>query len=387
MNTQELSIRLKKIQIALSGIAADACLISTNVNMLYVAGRVLNGYCYIPVEGEPVFFIRRPIGLKGDNVRYIRKPEQIREMLIEMGISLPNYLLVEAAEIPHLDFVRLEKAMQVNRVGDCTHLLREVRAIKTEQEIAFIKESAARQSEMFTELPKHYKAGMTDSDISIIADQILRKKGCMPNLRIFGSTMEGGISCVWAGDNAATPSPYDFSLGGGGVESFPVGDNGTVLKEGMSIMVDTGCAVNGYISDQTRTFSVGKLVQKAYDVHQVSLEIQTLLSQLIKPGVICEDVYQTALTIVNKYQLSDSFMGTFQQAPFVGHGVGLVVNEPPVLCDRNKTVIEANMAIAIEPKFIVEGVGAVGTENTYVVRKDGLEKVTEAEEGVLNIAH
>jgi Xaa-Pro dipeptidase len=284
-----------------------------------------------------------------------------------------------------LDFVRLEVAMQAQQTLDCTQLLRKVRSVKTPYEIDLMKESARVQSLMFAEIPSFYRAGMTDSDLAIPIELSLRKKGFIQNMRVFGSSMEGGISCVWAGDNAAAPSPYDFSLGGAGNPFFPVGENGTVLQAGMSVMVDSGCTLNGYYSDQTRTFSVGKLSQKAYDVHQVSLEIHDVLSDLCKPGAVCEELYQTTLQVVEKYKLSSNFMGTIQQAPFVGHGVGLVINELPVLCDRNKTILETNMAIAIEPKFVLPGIGAVGIENTYIVRENGLEKITTAKEDIISL--
>ena len=381
--TPELSIRYKKIQTALADCGADACLISTNINMLFVAGRVLNGYCYVPVIGNPVFFIRRPVGIEVDTVYPIRKPEQIIELLQQIGMPLPRHLLVEAGEITHLDFLRLEQAMKAKKTGDCTQLLRQVRATKTSFEIELLKESARLQSEMFTELPSLYRQGMTDTDLAIAVEQSLRKKGCVPTLRIFGSTMEGGIVCVWAGENAATPSPYDFSLGGAGISAYPVGDNGTLLTQGMAVMIDTGCNVNGYIADQTRTFSIGKLAQKAYAMHQVSLEIHHQLIDFVVPGITAEMVYQKAMQLVDAHNLRHCFMGTVQQAPFVGHGVGLVVNELPVLCDRNTMCIEEQMVLAIEPKFIVEGVGAVGVENTYIVRKNGLEKITLAPEDII----
>jgi len=73
-------------------------------------------------------------------------------------------------------------------------------------------------------------------------------------------------------------------------------------------------------------------------------------------------------------------MGTKQQAKFIGHGVGLEINEPPVLTARSKEVLEAGMAIALEPKFVLPGIGAVGIENTYIVHDERLEKVTLCEE-------
>jgi len=57
----------------------------------------------------------------------------------------------------------------------------------------------------------------------------------------------------------------------------------------------------------------------------------------------------------------------------------------PVLCDRNKELLETNMTIALEPKFIIKGVGAVGTENTYVVTDKGMEKLTFAPEDIIEL--
>ena len=69
-------------------------------------------------------------------------------------------------------------------------------------------------------------------------------------------------------------------------------------------------------------------------------------------------------------------MGHNQQAPFIGHGVGIQLNELPVVTSRSRDILEGNMTIALEPKFVIPHVGAVGIENTYVVTASGLECIT-----------
>ena len=81
--------------------------------------------------------------------------------------------------------------------------------------------------------------------------------------------------------------------------------------------------------------------------------------------------------------LADYFMGTQQQAKFVGHGVGLEINEPPVLAPRSKETLELGMTIAVEPKFVLPGIGAVGIENTYIVHNNKLEKITHCDESLM----
>jgi Xaa-Pro aminopeptidase len=141
----------------------------------------------------------------------------------------------------------------------------------------------------------------------------------------------------------------------------------------------------GYLDDLTRTFSIGKLPEKAYRAHQTAIEIEDRVQEVMKEGAVCEDVYSVALQTADRAGLSDCFMGTTQQAKFVGHGVGLVINEPPVLAVRSKEILLPNMAVAVEPKFVIEGVGAVGLEDTYLIGRNGSEKITVLEPGIIDL--
>ena len=104
--------------------------------------------------------------------------------------------------------------------------------------------------------------------------------------------------------------------------------------------------------------------------------IGSLLEKMGVPGCKVADMYNRAMEIVEQHGLTDYFMGHTQKAAFIGHGVGIELNEMPVLTPRSKDVLEKNMTIAIEPKFVVPGVGAVGVENTYLVTNNGLENLT-----------
>ncbi len=382
----ELLLRWKKIQAKLKENNIDGAFISTNVNLLYCLGNIVMGYVYLPQEGEPLIFVRRPSGLEGEKVYYIRKVEQISEIFSDLGLSLPDSILLEGDEISYAEWVRYQAVFQCDTCFNGTHLLRQVRSIKTDYEVDELIESARLQSIAYKEIPLLYRAGMTDHELTVEVERLFRLRGNLGIFRIFGSTMEAFMGSVLVGDNAATPSPYDFALGGKGMHhSLPFGHSGVLLENGKSIMIDINGNFNGYIADQTRTFSVGELTEEAYFAHNVSIEIQHALADMAKPGVMCEELYHKSLQLVKKHNLEDCYMGIEQQAKFVGHGVGLVINELPVLCDRNKEVLEINMTIALEPKFIIKGVGGVGTENTFVVRENGLEKITFAPEEIIEL--
>ena len=207
---------------------------------------------------------------------------------------------------------------------------------------------------------------MSDEDISIKIESYARSLGNLGLFRIFGSSMEIFMGSVLAGENADSPSPYDFALGGEGCNaSLPIGANGTILKPGETLMVDIGGNFTGYMTDMTRVYSIRKIDNElANRAHQTSIDIHDWFRENAKEGVAAADVYNKSMEMVKERGLERYFMGHKQQSGFVGHGVGIEVNELPVLAPRSKQILEAGNVIALEPKFVIPEVGAVGIENT-----------------------
>lgn len=139
------------------------------------------------------------------------------------------------------------------------------------------------------------------------------------------------------------------------------------------------------MGDMSRVFSIGKLSDEAYTAHQVCLDIQDAVSSMAQPGVVCEDLYNTAIDIVTKAGFADKFMGIGQQAKFIGHGIGLEINEAPVLAPRMKQELEPGMVFALEPKIVIPGVGPVGIENSWTVTQEGVEKLTICNEEIIEL--
>ncbi len=382
----ELSHRWKAIQKEMTRKGADGCLLADNVNLFYVADRVYSGYFYLPKEGNPLFFVKRPIGLEGENVFYIRKPEQIAEILLQQGIALPQALMLELDEMPYNDIVRLQFIFRPTETLNATTAVRSVRAIKSEYEIGQMRHSAQLHAACYAGVPKLYKPGMTDIDFSIEIERLFRQQGALGHFRVFGQSMELFMGSVIAGDNADNPSPYDFAMGGGGLHnSLPVSTNGSVMTPGATVMVDMGGTFSAYMSDMTRVFSIGRVSPLAYKAHQVALEIQSDIEAVAKPGVATCDLYNRAMELVKKHELIPYFMGHSQQAGFIGHGIGIQINEQPVLAPRSKDELKEGHIFALEPKFVIPKVGAVGIENSFVVHKTSIEKLTILNEEIVEL--
>lgn len=384
--TGDLKLRWARLQARVREAGAEALLVGTNVNLLYLTGRVFMGQAYLPAEGAPWFFVRRPCGLTGPNVFEIRKPEQVAEILAGAGATLPRTLLLEGDDLSHSEWLRLAAVFPGAAVSNGSGLLRQSRAVKTPVEIRLMKKTGGRHADVVARFASVYEPGMTDQAWSIEMFRLMFQAGSLGIFRVAGGSMEAFMGTVLAGDNGGAVSPYDFALGGAGLHpSLPVGQSGVVLKEGMAVMADVAGNFYGYLTDCARTFGIGRLAPEAVRAHQVSIEIQRAVAAAGVPGVRCEDLYALALKMAEEAGLSACFMGGAQKAKFVGHGTGLVINELPVLGARSKDVLEAGMCIALEPKFVIPGTGAVGVEDTFLVTPGGMENLTPCEHGLLTV--
>lgn len=375
LNTHIAQVQAR-IREAMIRAGADGCLLSVDVNLIYATGNLFNGYCYLPPEGSPCLFVKRPNDMPDGQITYIRKPEQIPGLLAGLGIPIPTRLLLESDELTHTDYLRLAALFPHAETLNASPLMRTLRSVKTDWEIAQFRRSARLHAKTYGEVRDCFRPGMTDITFQAEIERRMRLNGSMGIFRTYGTSMDIFMGSVLTGDNAGKPSPFDFALGGGGVESLPVGANGTMLNEGSSVMVDMAGNYTPYMTDMTRVFSVGKLSAEAYRAHQTALCIQSEVESRARPGVSCAELYETALSIARKEGLGGCFMGTRQQAGFVGHGIGLQINELPVLSPRSKETLVSRMVFALEPKFVLPGTGAVGIENSFLVTETGVEKLT-----------
>ena len=382
----DLEIRWENVRQCMRTNGYDASLITVDVNMFYMTGKIFNGYFYLPVDGKPFFFVKRPNGLTGENVFYIRKPEQIAEHFADAKISMPGAILLETDELPYNEIVRLQTLFANKKTGNATAMMRNIRTIKTPAELELFRKSGRLHTKTYSKIHTLYRRGMTDLELQYKMETLSRENGSIGLFRAFGSNMDIFMGSLLAGDNAGAASPYDFALGGKGMDdSCPIGANGTLLEDGMAVMIDVAGNYTPYISDMTRTFSIGKLPDLAYHAHNVSIEIIRTIEEKAVEGFPAAEVYNVALEIAKRQGLSDYFMGTKQQAKFVGHGIGLQINELPVFTPRSKELLMENMVFALEPKFVIPGVGAVGIENSYIMTKKGTENITTAKEEIVEL--
>ncbi len=361
----------------------DALLITDYANIYYLTGRVFAGQVYIPLRGMPIYFVRRPVVLKGDGTVLIRKPEEMPQSL---GLNLPSVLGMELDLLPYSSATRFQAIFPEAKTVNCSGIMRHARAVKTDVEIDMIRRSGLAHREVYSRIPRLYRSGMTDLELQVEIEREARLQGCLGEFRISGTSMEIYMGNVLAGENADAASPYDFALGGAGLDpSLPVGANNTLITPGTTVMVDMNGDFTGYMTDMTRVFRLGEISDLAMKAHQCSIDILRTLEKEALPGTEAKRLYEIAVEMVKERDLDTYFMGHRQKAGFIGHGIGIEINELPVIAPRSRDVLAANNVIALEPKFVIPHVGAVGVENSYRVTDHGLECLTGAPEEIISL--
>ena len=389
LDKEELALRLDRLDMLMGISGIDTILVCDNANIYYLTGRVFCGYIiYQRGSRRPVYFVRRPVTFAGDSIVSIRKPEQIAEHFDKLLSSPLGKTAIETESLSYAQVIRLANALGLESFENADSLMRKARAVKTPTEIAKIEHSGECQERVYRQIPRLYREGMSDIELQIEIERASRLEGCLGLFRIGGNDMELFMANILAGDNADAPSPYDFAMGGAGADpSLPVGADGTIISPGQSVMVDANGNYTGYMTDMTRTFALAPLPDEAMKAHRLSCDICAAIADKARPGVEASELYKLAFSMAEEAGMAEYFMGHRQHAGFVGHGVGIQINELPVIAPRSKDIIEAGNVIALEPKFVIPHVGAVGIENTYIVCADGpMRCVTKAPENIVSLA-
>jgi Xaa-Pro dipeptidase len=385
---EEIKRRIDRLQSYLKKEKIESCLIIQNVDLFYFSGTIQRSYLFIPQEGEPLLLVQKDMDrarkespLK--NIIPIDRPRAISPILKKQG-GLKRIGL-ECDVLPVNQFRQLEKMFPQSEFVDISNEIKQVRMIKSPHEISQLKQSAKILDEVFDYAKRVLKLGMTEIEAESHLIELGRLRGHQGMTRMRAWNQDMVNACVLSGNSGSVLTHLDVSVIGPGISpAFPQGSSYNRIEKDVPIQIDFSIAYNGYITDGARTYVIGTLPKKLMEVYEVILEIRDEMEKIAKPGVPCSHLYHLSSQIVKKRGLEDYFIGTKKdQAPFVGHGIGLEIDELPLLARGFTHPLEIGMVFAFEPKFIFPDIGAVALEDDYVVTEEGLEKLTYANDQII----
>ncbi len=382
----ELEYRCKKLQDYMATESLDAVIIVQNADLFYFTGTVQSGNLYVPASGQPLFMVRKEAGrarmesgLK--EVIPFSSMKDIPALLVQYGYPTPKRIGLELDVLPVNFFERYRSLYPNAGFCDATPLIRKVRMIKSHYEIHLLKDAADQVDRVYRRAKEIIRVGMTDLDVAAELEYAARKDGHQGLIRMRGFNSDICYGQIFSGTDSAVPAYSDTPLGGMGLNpSFGQGAGLKLIEPHEPIIIDFAGCVDGYLSDQTRVFSIGEVADKLRRAYDDMIEIQTLMMGVAVVGMSWGELYDISVRRAVEMGYSDSFMGSKgSQVSFVGHGLGVEIDEYPLIARGfNHMSLEVGMVFAFEPKVVFPGEGAIGIENTFYLSNEGLKRLTHS---------
>ncbi|NTU93296.1 MAG: aminopeptidase P family protein [Chlorobiaceae bacterium] len=379
--------RITRLQEKLMASGMDAALLLMPIDIYYFTGTRQNSALWIPAEGDAVLLVRKSL----TRAREESPLDDIRPF--PSSKDFPSLFPAELTTIGMtFDAVPIQQQLYYTKVlpgrnfVDLSLILRELRSVKSPYELDLLRQSAELLVSAFAEIPLFLAEGMRELDLAAEMEFRLRKSGHegLVRMRAFNQELFGGMA---VSGGAATYGFFDGAVSGRGLsDASPQGASWDPIRPGEPVLVDFAGVLNGYITDMTRMYVIGELEPELQRAFEVSLDIQGAVSRAMVPGAICDEIYRMAAGMAERAGFGANFMGMpGEQSRFVGHGVGLELDEFPVLAQGFSMPLVAGQVIAVEPKFVFPGKGAIGIENTFVVTEFGGERLTRLPDEIVTI--
>jgi Xaa-Pro aminopeptidase len=381
----EAQQRIANMQVMLKDKGIDGALFIFPIDVYYFSGTRQNSTLWIPAEGEPLLLVRKSLARAREEsaLADIRPFPSSKEFpaLFDERIQKIGFTF-DVAPVQQLNYY--SKLLAGREFVDISPLNRELRSVKSAYELEQLRFCGDKVCSVFSQVPQFLKAGMREIDLAAEFEYRLRKAGNEGYIRMraYNQELFMGLAVSAGGPSYGF---FDGAVTGRGLSNAsPHGASIEVIREHEPVLVDYTGVFNGYITDMTRIFVIGSLDPELHRAFIVALEIQDALQQALKPGAICEELFLMAATMAEQAGLGKNFMGMpGEQARFVGHGVGLELDEFPVIAQGFKVPLQVGQTIAIEPKFVIPGKGVIGIENTFAVTATGGEKITNMPDDIV----
>jgi Xaa-Pro dipeptidase len=388
----EIQQRLSRFRDAIAGAGLDAALVLESTDLAYLTGTNQQAHLVVPAQGAPMLLVRRTLERARvesplERIEPLASMRELADALADAGVSAGSRIGLELDVLPAGLYLGYARRLDGHELADCSALLREVRAIKSEWELEQMRQAGDQVRAAAAAVPRLLAAGIAESKVQLEVEKVLREAGHQGQLRFRGFNQEMHYGQVLGGPSGAVPGYSDSPLCGPGPN--PVlgkGPDGHVLQAGDPVIVDLVGGHEGYLADQTRTFALAPLDADLRAAYDVARDILRATEQVLRPGAVPSELFQLAEQQAAEAGLGDHFMGHGpDRVRFLGHGVGLEIDELPVLAPGFDEPLVAGHVVAVEPKFVFPGRGAVGIENMYAVTADGCETLTTADEELIEV--
>ncbi len=386
--SEECATRITRFQKRLGEQQLDGALITHPIDIYYFTSTRQNGTLWVPTDGDAALLVRKSLTrARAEAMIEVVLPfPSSKEFADTLPTGVENIgLTFDVLPVQQINYY--SKLLPGRRFVDISSCNREIRSVKSDWELQVMQQGGNRLCRVFAEVPDFLTEGMREVDLAAEFEMRLRKAGSegYTRMRAFNQELFQGLAV--SGEHGCLPGFFDGAVTGSGMsKASPHGASTKTITRNEPILIDYTGVFNGYILDMTRMFVIGVLPKELKEAFSTALSIQAAITEAMKPNAICSEIFSLAAAMASEAGFGDLFMGApGEQAKFVGHGVGLELDEMPVLAKGFDVPLQLNQVVAVEPKFVFPGVGVIGIENTFVVTESGAECLTPLCDDIITI--
>ncbi len=392
LTREELDNRMTRLRQRLEKSCPDwrVAAVTEKVSLYYLTGTMPSGVLWIDRDRGNILFIRKGYerALEESPFADIRKFRSFRDIASTVEISSES-IYVEKSSMPMGFFEFFNNYFGFKRAEALDPHLTAIRAVKSDFELSRIRQAGRIHQLVLEELlPDMLQEGISEAELGSSLLKTLIDKGADGIARFSMHGSEFLLGYLGFSESNLMPTNFDGPDGNTGLNPAApfMGSRRRELRKGDTVFVDIGCGFEGYYTDKTSVYSFGEQQPKeVVDIHNRCVEIMTVAADMLKPGNIPSQIYTDILESLDE-DFKVNFMGVGESAVrFLGHSVGLHIDEPPAIAKGFDEPLEESMVIALEPKKAIEGIGMVGIENTFLVTAGGGESLTGNLWDIINV--
>ena len=384
----ELEARRGRLAAALAEAGLESALIDDPVELYWLTGGRQSGMMLVGADGSDVsnvHWVRKSLDRAhfesgGDDSPdpIVAQPRMSRLVDALRAVGATRAPAMLAGKVPHDRWEFFAGHLDsLGATADCTHLMFGLRETKSAWELEMHRESGRINHAMFEAVRDVGGVGRTELEMAAAADEVSRAAGFGGRIRMRRWPMDCDRVVIAAGRSGAIPSYFDSAIGGTGASPISsLGAGHSKVVAGEPVIVDMVHLHRGYVSDCTRMFCAGELDFESMTRLEDMAEIRDSVVASLGRGDYCSEAWRIGSGKAAEMGYADHLMGIPpNQAVFLGHSVGLELDETPVVADRFDRELPVGGTMAIEPKVLYD-TGAIGTEDTFARTSDGMECLT-----------
>ena len=335
-------------------------------------------------RGEAILFVRRGTRyvLQEAGVEQVESMDGFSTIAAALNQTRPRggVLGIELDVTPAGLVRRLQDTLTAWELVDVSPHVLDQRAVKDQEGLAATRRASAAADAGHRRVPEVAGPGMSELELAAETERATRLAGHEGYQPLRYPEARGGGVLLRSCENLTVRGGHGLVVTGAGLSpATPYGPSRRLLREGDLVVLDTGTTCDGYTADESRTFVIGQATREQRALLRVARAAQEVVLELVRAGVSVAELYAAAESVVDEGAPPFFSSGTLALPGFVGHGIGLELDEPPVLWPRDESTLREGMVLAVEVEVSAPGRGLMAKlEDTVVVGSGGCECLTQA---------